>query len=147
MRPILAAAALAALVLAPSAYAQQAPAQPAPAAPRTAAAPMFSANLPDAPGKQLVVVNLTFPPAGGKPNPHRHPGSVWVYVTKGEARLGVEGQPPKVVKAGESWFEPFGAVHNVSESTSSTEPAAGFAVMLVPDGAPLVLPADAHAGH
>ena len=145
MRQLPIAAALAALALALPAHAQQAPA-PA-AAPRTAATPVFSADLPDVPGKQLVVVNLTFPPAGGKPNPHRHPGSVWVYVTKGEARLGVEGQPPKVVKAGESWFEPFGAVHNVSESTSSTEPAAGFAVMLVPDGAPLVLPADAHAGH
>ena len=58
---------------------------------RTAATPVFSADLPDVPGKQLMVVNLTFPPAGGKPNPHKHPGSVWVYVTKGEARLGIEG--------------------------------------------------------
>jgi quercetin dioxygenase-like cupin family protein len=123
------------------------PAAGAAAPPRTAAQPMFSTALPDVPGKQLVVVKLTFPPAGGKPTPHRHPGSVWVYVTKGEARLGIEGQPPKVVRVGEGFFEPEGAVHNVSESTSPTEAAAGIAVMLVPNGAPLATPVDAHAGH
>jgi len=140
----IAAAALAALALTAPAHAQ--PAAGA-AAPRTAAAPVFSADLPDVPGKQLVVVNLTFPPAGGPAHPHKHPGSVWVYVTKGEARLGVAGQPPKVVKAGENWFEPMGAIHNVSESTSATEPASGFAVMIVPKGAPLATPVDEHAGH
>jgi len=145
MRLIPTVAALAALTLALPAQAQKT-AAPA-AAPRTAAAPVFSADLPDVPGKQLVVVNLTFPPAGGAPHPHKHPGSVWVYVTKGEARLGVEGQPPKVVKAGEHWFEPMGAIHNVSESASATEPATGFAVMIVPKGAPLATPVDEHAGH
>jgi len=144
MRQLPIAAALAALALAPPALAQPASAA---AAPRTAATPVFSADLADAPGKQLVVVNLTFPPAGGKSNPHKHPGSVWVYITKGEARLGIEGQPPKVVKAGESFFEPVGAIHNVSESTSATEPATGFAVMLVPKGAALATPVDEHAGH
>ena len=145
MRQLPIAAALAALALALPAHAQQAPA-PA-AAPRTAATPVFSADLPDVPGKQLVVVNLTFPPAGGKSNPHKHPGSVWVYVTKGEARLGIEGQQPKIVRAGEGFFEPEGAVHNVSESTSATEPATAIAVMLVPNGAPLATPVDVHAGH
>lgn len=144
------AAALATAAIALPAQAQQSPSQPAsPAAgaPRSPAQPMFSADLPDAPGKQLVVVKLTLPPAGGKPTPHRHPGSVWVYVTKGEARLGIEGQQPKIVRAGEGFFEPEGAVHNVSESTSPTEPAAAIAVMLVPKGAPLATPVDVHAGH
>jgi quercetin dioxygenase-like cupin family protein len=145
MRQLPIAAALGALALAAPALAQQTPA--AATAPRTVATPVFSTDLADVPGKQLVVVNLTFPPAGGKAAPHQHPGSVWVYVTKGEARLGIAGQPPKVVKAGESFFEPVGAIHNVSESTSATEPATGFAVMLVPKGAALASPVDEHAGH
>jgi len=133
-------------------------AQAAPAAaPEAAAAPrsgsnvteLFRTKLPDMPGKQLVVVSLRFAPGNSpKGRPHQHPGSVYVYVTKGEARLGIEGQPPKVVPTGQSFFEPIGAVHNVSESASPTEAAEGIAVMIVPDGAPLATPVPAeHAGH
>jgi len=131
-------------------------AQPAPAAAPPGSSPAKPAGnellrvaLPDAPGKQLVVVPLRFLPANGPKAPaHQHPGSVFVYVTKGEARLGIEGQAPRVVAAGQGFFEPVGAIHNVSESASPTETATGIAVMIVPDGAPLVSPVAAgHAGH
>jgi quercetin dioxygenase-like cupin family protein len=104
---------------------------------------LFSAPLADMPGKQLVVVALTLrPKQGNQPSPgHRHPGSVYVYVTEGTARLGIEGEPVREVHAGESFFEPPGALHTVGESASATEPAKAIAVMIVPDGAPLVLPA------
>jgi quercetin dioxygenase-like cupin family protein len=111
----------------------------APPPARPAAPPLFSAPLPEIPGSHLEVVALTLPPRGAKPHPHRHPGSVYVYVTKGTARLGVEGQPVQVVHTGESFFEPKGALHVVAESDSDTEPASAIAVMIVPDGAPLVL--------
>jgi quercetin dioxygenase-like cupin family protein len=114
-----------------------------PAAP-SAATELFRATLPDMPGKQLVVVSLRFRPGNSPKAPaHQHPGSVFVYVTQGEARLGVEGQVPQLVPAGKGFFEPVGAIHNVSESASPTEPAEGIAVMIVPDGAPLVSPAPA----
>jgi quercetin dioxygenase-like cupin family protein len=121
----------------------------APARPASGSNELFRAALPDMPGKQLVVVPLRFLPGNGpKPPPHQHPGSVFVYVTKGEARLGVEGQAPQVVSEGHGWFEPLGAIHNVNESASPTETATAIAVMIVPDGAALVklAPAD-HAGH
>src|SRR5262245_3145690 len=73
---------------------------------------LFRTALPDMPGKQLVVVALTIAPrsADQPASPgHRHPGSVYVYVTEGTARFGVEGQPVKEVKTGESFFEPPGA--------------------------------------
>ena len=105
---------------------------------------LFRTALPDMPGKQLVVVALTIQPKSAtqlaSPG-HRHPGSVYVYVTEGTARFGVEGQPVKEVKTGESFFEPPGALHTVMESASSTEGAKAIAVMIVPDGAPLTLPA------
>lgn len=110
-------------------------------------APLFSAALPDVPGKNLVVVHLTLPLKGAPPHPHRHPGSVYVYVTSGVARLGVDGQPVQIVKAGESFFEPQGALHTVAESDSATEKATAIAVMIVPDGAALVAAPDAPAGH
>ena len=100
---------------------------------------LFSAPLQDVPGKQLVVVGLELKP-GGQPSslPHRHPGSVYVYVTRGTARLGIDGQSVQVVHTGESFFEPPGALHTVAESASQTESATAIAVMIVPNGAPLL---------
>ncbi len=115
----------------------------APAAPPPAV--LFTAPLVDAPGKQLVVVELKYAPnarapstAEQHPRGHRHPGSVYVHVTHGAVRLGVEGQPAQVVQAGGSFFEPPGAHHIINENASATEPARAIAVMIVPDGAPLV---------
>ena len=110
-------------------------------APAGSPGPVFTAPLADMPGKQLVVVELRLPPKQeGRPTPpaHRHPGSVYVYVTAGTARLGIQGEPVREVTAGESFFEPMGALHTVTESASSTEPATAIAIMIVPEGAPLV---------
>lgn len=100
---------------------------------------LFRAPLQDVPGKQLVVVGLEFQPKGKQPStPHRHPGSVYVYVTRGTARLGIEGQPVQEVRTGQSFFEPPGVLHTVAESASETESVAAIAVMIVPEGAPLL---------
>ena len=113
---------------------------------RAGPTPLLSAPLADAPGKSLVVVELSFPPHPEPPSTpeqhrrgHHHPGSVYVYVTQGTLRIGLEGQPVRVLKTGESFFEPVGAHHIITESASATEPARAIAVMIVPDGAPLVI--------
>ena len=119
--------------------------QPAPE--RAGPPTLFSAPLADVPGKNLVVVELRFAPNAKEPSTpelhprgHHHPGSVYVYVTDGAVRLGVEGQPVQIVKAGGSFFEAVGAHHIIAENASATEPARAIAVMIVPDGAPLVTP-------
>jgi quercetin dioxygenase-like cupin family protein len=136
------AACAAAIAVAGSAAAQQAPTSPGRVPPT-----LFSAPLADVPGQNLVVVELNFAPnAAPASTPehhlrgHHHPGSVYVYVTQGAVRLGVEGQPVRVVRAGESFFEPVGAHHIINENASATEPARAIAVMIVPDGKPLVTP-------
>jgi quercetin dioxygenase-like cupin family protein len=109
---------------------------------------LFTQALPDVPGRNLVVVALDFAPAPApaagsqKCHAHRHPGSTYVYVTKGAVRLGIEGHPVQLVHAGESFFEPPYALHTVAENVSATEPAAAIAVMILPDGAPRVIPED-----
>jgi quercetin dioxygenase-like cupin family protein len=110
---------------------------------------LFTAPLPDVPGMRLRVVRLAIPPATGKSSPHRHPGSVYVYIVQGAARLGLEGQPVQTVHAGESFFEPKGALHTVAESVSPTESATAIAVMIEPDDAQPAAGtrAEAHAGH
>jgi quercetin dioxygenase-like cupin family protein len=111
---------------------------------------IFARELADVPGKNMVVVKLDFPPTPPKASTaprqyigHRHPGSTYVYVLKGVVRLGVDGQPVQVVHAGESFFEPVGALHTVAENASTTEPASAIAVLIVPDGAPILTPVEA----
>ena len=101
---------------------------------------LFTAPLPDAPGKHLAVVRLTLPARDtAKPHPHRHPGAVLVYVTNGTARLGLEGQPVQQVAQGGTFYEPEGALHTVAESADARASATVIAVIILPDGAPLVL--------
>jgi quercetin dioxygenase-like cupin family protein len=52
--------------------------------------------------------------------------------------LGIEGQPVQLVHAGESFFEPLGALHTVAENASAKKPASAIAVLIVPDGAPIL---------
>jgi quercetin dioxygenase-like cupin family protein len=106
---------------------------------------IFAHELADAPGKNLVVVKLDFPPKSLQQSKeaqqylgHRHPGSTYVYVLKGTMRLGLAGQPVQLVHAGESFFEPVGAIHTIAESASATEPASAIAVLIIPDGAPIL---------
>jgi len=106
---------------------------------------IFAREMADVPGKNLVVVALEFPPKSPQQSKspqqylgHRHPGSTYVYVTKGAMRLGVDGQPVQLVHAGESFFEPVGAIHTIAESASATEPASAIAVLIIPDGAAIL---------
>ena len=106
---------------------------------------IFARELEDVPGKNLVVVALEYPPKPPQQSEpprqylgHRHPGSTYVYVLKGTMRLGIEGEPVQVVRAGESFFEPVGALHTVAESASATEPASAIAILIIPDGDPIL---------
>jgi quercetin dioxygenase-like cupin family protein len=100
---------------------------------------LFTAPLADVPGKHLVVVRLDFAPGSQKPStPHRHPGSVYVYVTQGAVRWALNGRPPQVAHAGEGFFEPPGALHTVNENATPGARSSALAVMIVPDGAPLL---------
>lgn len=96
-----------------------------------------SEALPNVPGKNLTAVLVTYPP-GGKSGKHHHAGSVFAYVISGAIRSKVSGQgPAKVYQAGESFFEPPGSEHLVSENASATEPASLLAVFVADGGAKL----------
>jgi quercetin dioxygenase-like cupin family protein len=51
-------------------------------------------------------------------------------------------EPARVYKAGESFFEPPGSHHLVSENASATEPASLLAIFVSDDGAVLTIPDD-----
>ncbi|MGA9603730.1 MAG: cupin domain-containing protein [Methyloceanibacter sp.] len=96
-----------------------------------------SAKLPNVPGKSVSAVVVSYEP-GGKSVKHHHAGSVLVYVLSGEIRSENSATgPAKVYKAGESFFEPPGSEHLVSENASAAEPASLLAIFIADDGAEL----------
>ena len=77
------------------------------------------------------------PGASSPPHHHTTKGSVVAYVLEGAIRSKVNDGPITVYEAGESWLEPPGAAHSVSENASATEPARLLAVFVAEDGAEL----------
>ena len=61
------------------------------------------------------VVEVTIEP-GRAGLPHRHPGPGFGYMAEGEYELGIDDQPTKVLKAGETFYEPTGCLHRVSKN-------------------------------
>jgi len=118
-----------------AATADATPVSPA-ARPRPVAQPVSSDALPHVQGKRITTMVVEFPPNGISP-PHHHGGSVTVYVLSGVIRSQLQGQPPVVYRAGESFFEPPGAVHLLAENMSATEPARILAVFVADEGATL----------
>ncbi|AMV20594.1 cupin domain-containing protein [Planctomyces sp. SH-PL14] len=68
-------------------------------------------------GKESAVtaVEVTIGP-GEAGDSHRHPGPGFVYVLEGEYELGIDDQPTKRFKAGETFYEPTGCLHRVSKN-------------------------------
>jgi quercetin dioxygenase-like cupin family protein len=64
---------------------------------------------------KVTVVEVTIEP-GKSGLPHRHPGPGFVYVVEGEYELGIDDQPTKPFKAGETFYEPTGCLHRVSKN-------------------------------
>jgi quercetin dioxygenase-like cupin family protein len=99
--------------------------------------PVFAGALPNVPGNTMTAVLVDYKP-GEKTDTHYHAGSVFAYVLTGEIRSQIApGEPAKVYKAGQSFFEPPGSTHLVSENASTTEPASLLAVMVAPEDATL----------
>jgi len=63
----------------------------------------------------VTMVEVTFGPNGAGAS-HRHPGPAFVYVVEGAYELGIDDQPTKTYKAGETFQEPSGALHRVSRN-------------------------------
>jgi quercetin dioxygenase-like cupin family protein len=51
---------------------------------------------------------VEFPPGDPGTPPHRHSGPAFGYVLEGEMVFELEGEPARVVRAGEAFWEPGG---------------------------------------
>jgi quercetin dioxygenase-like cupin family protein len=94
---------------------------------------IFSHPIPNIPGKSLVAVEVSYPP-GGASAPHHHSAFVYAYVVSGQIASQVEGQPERIYRAGENWYETPGAHHLIGRNASNTEPAKLLAVFIADTG-------------
>jgi quercetin dioxygenase-like cupin family protein len=104
--------------------------------------PVFEHVLPNAEGKSMVAVVVSYPP-GGKSPAHHHARSAFVYahVLSGAIRSRVDDEPAKVYQVGQGFYEVPGAHHWISENASDREPASLLAVFVVDSNdKPLTIP-------
>jgi quercetin dioxygenase-like cupin family protein len=90
------------------------------------------------PGREAVVVRVEIAP-DGRAGRHTHPGDEISYVQEGQFELLVDGQPPRIYKAGESFVVPAGVVHD-AHNVGDT-PTRLIGVYVVEKGKPLASPA------
>ena len=60
---------------------------------------------------RVVRLQSEFMPPGSGNAFHRHPGDQWSAVQEGEVTFTIKGQPPRLLKAGDSIYVPRGTVH------------------------------------
>ena len=112
----------------------------APAAPATQAKPLGVHPLGAAfEGWQGNMLEVTYPP-GVVSASHQHPGPTFGYVVRGKIRWAINGEPAKILEAGQSFFEPMGSVHSTSANASDSEPAVISVVILGRPGEPMSKP-------
>ncbi|GAB2841735.1 hypothetical protein GCM10022221_46220 [Actinocorallia aurea] len=93
--------------------------------------------VPDAP--DVMTVLIEYPPGDPGTPPHRHPGPAFGYVLEGEMRLELQGEPVRVVKAGEAFWEPGGPVIHFQDGNNREDVPLRFLVtMLCAPGRPML---------
>jgi quercetin dioxygenase-like cupin family protein len=93
--------------------------------------PLLTQDLPDVPGKEVLMLTVEYPP-GGSSKAHRHNADVFVYVLEGAIVMQVDGAPAVTLTAGQTFHERPTDVHRVSANASKTAPAR-FIVFIVKD--------------
>ena len=84
-------------------------------------------------------VEVTFEP-GQAGAPHRHPGPAFGYVVEGEYEWAIDDQPAKILKAGETFYEPGGCLHRVTKNPGKVKTRVVAWVLHPRDAKELVIP-------
>ena len=89
----------------------------------------------------VMTVIIEWPAGSPGAPPHRHPGGpAFGYVLEGEMLFELEGEAPRVIKAGEAFWEPGGDVIHYSDANNRTDEPLRFVVnMLCVPGQPMLV--------
>jgi len=100
---------------------------------------LFAIDLPNSPGKEGRMVEVSYPP-GAQDVVHRHDAHAFVYVLEGTIIMQLKGQPAVTLQAGQTFYEGPTDVHVVGRNASTTAPARFVVVLLKAKGAPILTP-------
>ena len=84
-------------------------------------------------------VEVTFEP-GQAGASHRHPGPAFGYILEGEYEWAIDDQPAKVLKTGETFYEPGGCLHRVTRNPGKVKTRVMAWVLHPRDAKELVIP-------
>jgi quercetin dioxygenase-like cupin family protein len=82
-------------------------------------------------GAEGMTVLIELPPGDPGSPPHRHSGPVFGYLLEGEMIFELEGEPERVIRAGEAFWEPGGDVIHYQAANSLSDRCTRFVVVML----------------
>jgi quercetin dioxygenase-like cupin family protein len=90
-------------------------------------------------GAAVMTAIIEYPPGDPGTPPHRHSGPVFGYMLEGEMLFELEGEPERVIRAGEPFWEPGGDVIHYQDGNNRTDIRSRFLItMLCKPGEPML---------
>ncbi|GAB2597568.1 cupin domain-containing protein [Kribbella endophytica] len=83
------------------------------------------------PDAEVMTATIEVPPGGPGTPPHRHSGPVFGYLLEGELIFELEGEDPRVITAGEAFWEPGGDVIHYQAANNLADRWTRFVVVMV----------------
>lgn len=105
----------------------------------TEATPLISKPLPDLPGKEVLMLTVTYPPGGSDPV-HKHNAHGLIYVLEGSIVMGVKGGKPVTLMPGQTFYEGPNDIHTIGRNASKTKPTKFLVFLLKDKDAPVLIP-------
>jgi quercetin dioxygenase-like cupin family protein len=99
---------------------------------------LMSKPVPDNPVKELLMISVEYPLGASDPV-HRHNAQAFLYVLEGSVIMGVNGEKPVTLTAGQTFYEGPNDVHTVGRNASKA-PAKLLVFFLKDKGAPVLIP-------
>jgi quercetin dioxygenase-like cupin family protein len=96
--------------------------------------------LADVPGREVRMLLVERAPAAASP-PHRHPGHhTFGYVLEGTYEFAIDRGQPRLLKAGDTFYEPPTAVHSTSRNPSTDQRVKLLVFMVADQKNPTTVP-------
>jgi quercetin dioxygenase-like cupin family protein len=80
---------------------------------------------------EVMTAMIEIPPGDPGTPPHRHSGPVFGYLLEGEMIFELEGEPERVIRAGEAFWEPGGDVIHYQAANNLPDAWTRFAVVMM----------------
>jgi len=107
---------------------------------------LLAQQLPAIPSPaEVMTATVELPPGDAGTPPHRHSGPVFGYMLDGEMTFELEGEPARVIRAGEAFWEPGGDVIHYQAANHLSDAWSRFVVVMIAiPGEPMLTLVSAH---